>query len=114
MGRRSIVAEEPISFLAVRPAVSEPGEPSGDVRKRTPHEQGRKARSMTLTFPTDEWPEAVRGLAARWGVRPGDVLVLAVARLMVAVEDGEVEGPDRPAGFHDRAGDVFDLPWEPG
>jgi len=112
MARRE-VAVEPIEFLMARETVEDTPE-AAPARKRTPHERGRRGRKLGVTFPSEGWAEAVRELAGRWGVRPGDVLVLAVARLMADVEGGEVDGPRRPAGFQERAGGMFDLPWEAG
>ena len=126
------VDEEPIEFLMMERATLVGGDPRGGdprgggprefdstrerrgERRRTPHEVGRVVRRMGVTFPADGWAEAVRALARRWGVRTGDVLVLAVARLMADVEEGVVEEPDGRAGFQDRAGEGMELPWEPG
>ena len=57
-------------------------------KRRSPHSRERAGRQMSVSFPSAAWPDAVRGLAERWGWRPGDVLVYAVAHLMAAVEDG--------------------------
>lgn len=117
MSRRRIAEQvEPIEFLVSReePAGRRRAE-EGQPRKRTPHERGRVARRMSVTFPDAAWPEIVRKLAQRWQVRPADVLVLAVARLMADLAAGEeIEGPVGTVGFQERAGVVFSLPWEPG
>jgi hypothetical protein len=82
--------------------------------KRTPHERGRAGRRVTLDFPDGGWKAAVWEVAERWGVRPCDVYVLAVARLLAAIEAGEVGGPvNGGPQFWERAGSGMDLPWEP-
>lgn len=112
MPRRRIAEGEPIEFLVRRE--EEPPLRRQRSQRATPHERGRVARRMSVTFPDAGWTETVRDLAQRWQVRPADVLVLAVARLMADLAGGEeVEGPVGTVGFQDRAGEVFSLPWEP-
>ena len=65
---------------------------------------------MSVTFPAPEWRDAVRELADRWGCRPGDVMVYALARLIA-------EGAPRPQGSVEgwqRGGEGLALPRVPG
>jgi hypothetical protein len=83
-------------------------------RKATPHEKKRKARQMSLTFPSPEWKQAIKEQADKWNMRPSDLLVYCVSYTMQAIEDGEVRRPDGRVGrFYHRAGEALDLPWEP-
>lgn len=83
-------------------------------RKPTPHELRRKARQMSVTFPTPEWKQAIAKQVERWHMRPSDFLIYCVSYTMRAIKDGQAK---KPAGdvdpFRHRAGEMLDLPWKP-
>ena len=124
MSERRELEVEPIEFLVSRVTTDDGrrttdggGESEQDARgprRVRPHEVGRKRRQMSVTFPDAAWGAAVRDLADEWGVRPGDVVVYAVARLLAGVEGGEVGRPrvERVRPWH-RAGECLELPWIP-
>lgn len=115
MRRRSIAdVAEPIEFLMSETQVQEHEPEQQRKTKRQPHERERAARQLNVTFPEPEWTDAVRDLAERWNVRPADVMVVAFAYLMRAIEDGEVRRPQGEQRFYHRAGECFELPWGPG
>jgi len=113
VAERRRVALDPAVASILRPSFPDEESVPAAPRARTPHERGRSARRLGVTFPTAAWADEVRALAQRWRVRPADVLVLAVSRLMADLEDGEVVVP-LAIEFQTRAGAGFDLPWEPG
>lgn len=83
-------------------------------RKPPPHEIERKARQMSVTFPTPEWKRAIAEQADKWDMRPSDLLVYCVSYTMQAIETGRVKRPKGRVGrFYHRAGEAFDLRWEP-
>ena len=104
------------SLLAAVPE-PKPPEPEPEptpARKITRHETGRKARQMSLTFPSPAWKEAINDQAAKWDLRPSDLLVFCVSYALGEIAEGRAE---RPAGEIDRhrqrAGEGLDLPWTP-
>jgi len=122
MSRADPTAPRPEDLEAVEPTDDflsrgyrgrQKSEPEPEPKKKTPHARTRGERRLGATFPSAAWVDAVRDLAEQWNVRPADVLVMAVSRLMADLDAGEVEGPTRPAGFQDRAGEMFSLPWGP-
>jgi len=90
------------------------GPGGGRKTKRTPHEAGRAARRVGVTFAWGVGGEAGLDLAERWGCRPGDVMVYGVSHLLAGVEGGEVGRPAGEVSWWQRAGEGFRLPWEPG
>lgn len=111
--RRPVNLDPAVASILTPPQPSVPAEKKGKRKKQSPHVRDRRARMMSVTFPDPEWCDAIRELAERWDVRPGDIVVYAVSRFFDDLRNEEVEGPIARAGFQDRAGDVFDLPWEP-
>ena len=115
MAERQFVVLDPAVASILTPGARPEPEPSKRKTKCRPHEQERKRRVMSVTFPSPEWKDTVRGLARSWGARESDVMTFAVAYLMRAIEDdGDVGQPVLgQAGFQDRTGETLDLPWEP-
>jgi hypothetical protein len=102
-------------WLKDKPVEQEPEEKEEkQERKVTPHEQGRKARQMSLTFPGPEWKAAIKEQSEAWGMRPSDFVIFCVSYAIAGIQRGEVA---RPPGqideFRHRAGEGLDLPWEP-
>ena len=89
--------------------------PEGEkTRKRTPHQEGLKARRVTIALPSAAWRAAIEAEAERWGVRVCDVLVFAFAQMMSEFEGGGLRRPGRNGTrFYHRAGEGLDLPWGP-
>lgn len=85
--------------------------------KRRPHEVRRGKRQMNVTLPDAAWRGEVAALAKRWGVRPSDVVLYALAHLMGDVEAGRVRMPKLKGEhwqYHHKTGEPFaKLPWEP-
>jgi len=87
--------------------------PSNGRGKKTPHERERRGRKLSLTLPSDAWVDVVYAEARRWGaLRPADVVVYALARMMAGFEEGEAR-PQGEARPYYRAGEGLALPWEP-
>jgi len=93
----------------------QPDEPAPEppARRTTPHERGRQTRRLSITFPSAAWRTVVDTLAEQWNARPADVMVYALAHLMAAIEQGQQPRPTGRVEFHHRAGQAFDLPWQP-
>ena len=79
-----------------------------------PHETRRKPRQMNVTFPTSAWPEALREMAERWGLRPADLVTWCISIAITAIEQGEVDPPSGEGRRqHHTACEWLDLLWEP-
>lgn len=84
--------------------------------KRRPHEAKRSARLVAITFPSPEWKDYIKAKAAELGdeKRQSDLLVYCLSYAFAALESGELEPPDLGTiKGHQRAGEAFDLPFEP-
>jgi len=107
-----VIGAQVEELLRARPvAVATPE--TEKTRKRTPHEEGLKARRVTIALPSAAWRAAIEAEAARWGVRVCDVLVYAFARMMREFEDGAQRPAHNGTQFYHRAGEGLDLPWGP-
>ena len=100
-------------LLGDGPREDEPEQESTRKTKITPHERGRKARQMSVTFPEPEWKDAVQEMAERWRVRPADVMVFAFSYMMDAIEAGELRRPAGEQKYYHRSGEALELPWKP-
>lgn len=85
------------------------------VTKLRPHETKRGPRVLNITFPTAAWPAALREMAARWGLRPADLVTWCVSLAITAIEQGEVEAPSGEGRrqHHTACEWMGDLLWEP-
>lgn len=82
--------------------------------KIRPHETARKARMVTITFPSEAWPRTLRHFATAHGLRLGDLLVWCVSYAIGAIHRGEVKTPSGEGRRqHHRAAEWMDLPWRP-
>jgi len=80
-----------------------------------PHEAGRKARQMNVTFPSGAWTEAIREVAKLRGLRPGDFIVWCVSYATAQIKDQAVTAPSGVGRkqHHKACEWMEDLPWEP-
>lgn len=92
--------------------VEEPEAPARKTRK-TPHERERIPRKMGVTWPDVSWLSDLQEQCNRLGCRPSDLIVLAYAHLRAGVESGEIQLSAVNIEYWRRAGEAFDLPWEP-
>jgi len=108
VARREVALDPAVaSILSAR----QPDEPKA--RRSSPHEQERRGRKLTVTLPSEAWVDVVYAEARRWGaLRPADVVVYALARMMAGFEEGEAR-PQGEARPYYRAGEGLALPWEP-
>ena len=88
--------------------------PERETRLR-PHETERRDRQMNVTFRSPAWPEALRDMAERWGLRPADLVTWCVAQAISQVQAGEVAAPsgEERRQHHRACGWMDNLPWEP-
>ncbi len=94
-------------------ADAQPAKSKRETRLR-PHETNRRARQLNITFPTAAWPEALREMAERWGLRPADLVVWCVSIAITAIRQGEVDPPSGEGRRqHHTACEWMDLLWEP-
>ena len=101
-------------LLRAVPEEKDPQHKPAPERAITPHEISRSARQMSVTFPTPQWRPAIATQAAKWDMRPSDLLIYCISYTMQAIEAGQVK---RPPGhvdrFRHRTGEGLELPWNP-
>ena len=107
-------AEQFITQAQQTKATAQAAEPTRETRLR-PHETGRKARQMNVTFPSAAWTEALRQMAEHWGLRPADLLVWCVSYAIRQILDSQVEPPSGAGRkqHHTACEWMKNLPWEP-
>lgn len=116
MGGRNALEYEDINSIVDELLSSPVRQPKPEERmtKRTPHEVGRAARYIPVTFPSAAWKLAIQEECDAQGIRICDFMTYAAAYLMRQLRDGHVLPMDGKLKFYHRSAECFtELPWSP-